>query len=278
MDHRRLQRTLFRMQHDPSFAERLRAGDTAAVASTARRPAELACLQAVEPAALSADRAGRRRAQLLRNVASEFSLALAVGPDGDGDAGWAEAFPSTLHFHEAIARDERLPLAFARHAEETAARSSHAPFRSLVSLEIALARARRQPVAVPPLPALRSDESMLAPCAALLSLPAGSFDCASRVREALDAGATVLPLPATLVREDEQEMLLLVTTQSKRAQSLPAILVEPLAPIVAEFLTRARVPLSRASRARFATDQGVDEEDVEAVAAEYLAEGVLRSA
>ncbi|HSJ98614.1 MAG TPA: hypothetical protein VLC53_16180, partial [Myxococcota bacterium] len=143
MDHRRLQRALFRMQHDPTFAGRVRAGDPEASASTGLGSAELAWLRAADPIALAADREGRRAAQLLRNAASEFRLSLALGPAGDGDQAWLAGFPRSSHFHRAVSAGTPLPLALATWAEQLAAGAPCAAFRALLALEAAMARARR---------------------------------------------------------------------------------------------------------------------------------------
>src|SRR5262249_12871534 len=131
-NHRAVQRALFRMQLDPSFAARLRAGE----ADAQLGPAELALLRAADPIALSADRDLRRLGQFLRNVSEEFTLSRAAG-------GSAEGFPSSPEFHDAVQFDRSLPLAFGRYAERCSASGLPAA-QAFAALESALARARRE--------------------------------------------------------------------------------------------------------------------------------------
>ncbi len=255
------------MQHDPDFAARLRRGEDEAVASTGLGAAELACLRAADPRAVAADRDGKRAAQLLRNVCSEFRLATRVGPDGGGGRDWIAAFPRSSHFHTAVAEDRSLPLAFAEHARDVATGASSAAFRALVSLEAELARARRQ---VPAAPAAAPGEVVLAGVARLVTLPAGTWALAA----ALDAGEATAKAPR--LGDDGQERVLLVADAEPPAPgALRAVRAEPLPDAVAAFLVRAREPLDAAARAAFARAHGVEPADVEAVVAEYVAEGVL---
>jgi hypothetical protein len=279
MDHRRLQRTLFRMQHDPAFAAALRAGAPDAAASTGLGADDLGRLRAADPVALAADREGRRAAQLLRNVSSEFRLAAALGPAGDGDAGWVGGFPRSREFHCAVSEGKALPLAFADWAEALAARAPCAVFRALVALEAALARARRAGAPT----AERAGGAPLPPGAVvrvagarLVALPAGTHASAAALAPALDAGA---PLPVLAVDEGARETLLVALDPGADARfgRLPALRVEPLPPRVADLLRRAERPLDRAGRAAFAAAHELDADEVEAVVAEYVAEGVLRA-
>ena len=265
MDHRRLQRTLFRMQHDPVFAASLRARDAAAVRSTGLGETELACLGAADPVAVAADRDGRRRAQLLHNVSSEFVASVAVGPDGGGSRSWIEAFPASSHFHGAVAGDRRLPLAFASHAEETAAASSSAEFRALVALDAALARARRcapEPAAAPPVGSVRR-----APAALLLPVAKGTHALAEELHARGSSRRRVDPRT--------EEALLVFGSPPERPGALRALRVEVLVSLVALFLVRATQPLSRAERLQFAREHGVEPDAVEQVSLELVADGVL---
>lgn len=273
MDHRRLQRALFRMQHDPAFAERLRAGEREAAASTGLGGPELAWLRAADPIALSADREGRRAAQLLRNAASELHLAAALGPAGDGDPSWLADFPRSPHFHRAVSEGTPLPLALAAWAEERASGAPDAAFRALVALEAAMARARRAPVALVAVP---EGAVLRAPTARLVELPAGTHAAAAALTRALAAGAA-RPPPAVAVAAGARETLLLAADPGAdvRFGRLRPLRVEPLSPLVAELLRRARRPLDRAARAAFAADHELEPGDVEAVVEEYAAEGVL---
>jgi hypothetical protein len=265
-DHRGLQRALFRMQHDPGFAGRVRAGDAAASASTGLGVAELDWLRAADPAALAADRDGRRTRQLLRNVSSELRLAAALGPAGDGDAGWIGAFPRSGSFHDAVAAGDPLPLAFAAFAEREAESASSALFRALVALEAFLVRVRR--AAIAPAEAPAPGAVVRAPSAHLLVLPAGTHAVAAALTAGAGAGA--LRGAAT-----ETVLVAVDVSRASRFGRLRALRVEPLSDLVAAFLARAAKPFDRAARAAFAADHGVEPGDVETVADEYVEEGVL---
>src|SRR5262245_59516304 len=112
MDHRRIQRTLFRMQLDAGFADAIRRGDRAACDSTLLAPDELRLLQAANVAGVAADRNGRRRAQVAGNVAAEFLLSVTLGPEGRGGAAVLEGFLGCAEFHRAVMQDESFALAF----------------------------------------------------------------------------------------------------------------------------------------------------------------------
>jgi len=268
LDHRSLQRSLFRMQHDPGFAARLRSGDAEAVASTRLGARELGWLRSADPDAVAADRGGRRAAQLLRNVASEFRLCARVGPRGDAAGAWVEAFPRSPLFHRAVSRDESLPLAFAAWAEALAKDAPSELFRALVALEVEMARARRElrPVASP-----GPGEVVLSAAAHLLELPAGTHAAAA----ALAGGAA---LGAAQVDSAAREVVLIAADlrDDARFGRLRSVRVEPLAPRVAALLRLARAPQGAAARRAFAQHHEVDAAELEAVVDDYVAEGVLR--
>lgn len=138
MDHRRVQRALFRMQLDPGFAARLYAGDPQASADLGTEKRNL--LRSAAPVALCADRDGKRRAQFLANVSSEFALSRAAGLGVGG-------FPSSDEFHGALLSDQSLALALARYAIRCTREKPRA-LRALIALESALAieRAELEPV------------------------------------------------------------------------------------------------------------------------------------
>ncbi|MCU0669558.1 MAG: DUF692 family protein, partial [Myxococcota bacterium] len=199
-DVRAIQRTLVRMQHDAAFAARLRADDAAAIASTRLAGPAIAMLRAADPIAVAADREGRRTAQLLRNVASEFRCSCAVGPEGDGDASFVAAFASSALFHEAIAADGNLVLAFASHAEAHAGAKACPSFRALVALEASMARARRAPLAAAH--EIPRGAVGLAPGARLLALPAGTHAAAATLATSRDpVDPTTLPAVDARARE-----------------------------------------------------------------------------
>lgn len=263
MNHRGLQRALFRMQLDPGFAARLRARDGEAEASTRLGPLELEWLRAADPAALSADREGRRRAQLLRNVAGEFALCTTAARQPD----WVERFTTSSHFHRAIGEDTSLPLAFAAYARE---RALHEPpaFASLVELEAALAHARRA-----------ADRSVdvargvvvLAPSASLLELAEGTFAWAAALREALDLGA---PLPASGA-PGEREHVLIHAGPAPSPFALRDARAERLEPDVAAFLRVCASGADASTRAEFCRERAIDPAELDAVIADFAADGIL---
>jgi hypothetical protein len=274
MDHRRLQRALFRMQHDPAFAARVRSGDETAAASTALGARELALLQAADPVALSADRDGRRADQLLRNVSSEFRLARAIGPDGSGSASWLGGYPGSAVFHDAVSAATPFALGFALFAERIAATAPSRLFRALVALEAAMARARR---AAPAQLSVAPGAVIRAGGVTLVDVPANTHAAAAALTAALDAGAP-LPRIAPVVDPSEPETLLLVAdlVADARFGRLRPLRVEPLTPLVAAFLRSAADPIDGPARAAFAAAHGLAPDDVEAVVRDYVADGVLR--
>ncbi len=262
------------MQHDPCFLERLQGGEPEARASTRLDARDLALLLALDPSAVSADREGRHRAQLLRNVSSELALAIAVGPDGAGDARWVEDFPRTAHFHSAVADDTPLPLAFARHAEERAdATRACTAFRALVALEVALVRERRR--ARPPALAPHGAGSVaLSPLASVLAVDGGAHALAAGVRECIDRGEPGAAAARGFAAA-ATEPLLVTARPAARPGGLLDLHVEPLTGLVAEFLLEAREPLDAAGQVAFGERHAIDRADLAAVVDDLVAEGVL---
>jgi hypothetical protein len=261
------------MQHDAAFAARLRADDVAAIASTRLAGPALAMLRAADPIAVAADREGRRTAQLLRNVASEFRCCCAVGPKGDGDASFVAAFPASALFHEAIAADKNLVLAFASHAEAQAGAKACPSFRALVALEASMARARRAPLASAH--EIPRGAVGLAPGARLLALPAGTHAAATTLatsRRPIDPTA----LPG--VDEGAREMLVLHREPGAAPDfgRLPDLCVELVPGLVARFLEHAgERPLAEGDLVCFAAEQDVDRETLDAVIDDFVSDGVL---
>lgn len=229
------------MQLDPGFAQRLSAGDPAALRTTGLGARELALLHAAHPAAIAADRDGARRAQFLRNVGSEFQLSLALL-----GAGALESFPRSLDFHRALQRGGRLPLALARHLARTA-RGAGAMVEAIAALERRMAHARRtiRSVAEP-----APGSVVLAAGCELLELGAGALDFATRLRAALDRGAPA-PRPPAL-DPGATERLLLRSRSPAGPARLRDVEVEGLSPALARFLCAARHPLAPADLAELA--------------------------
>jgi hypothetical protein len=254
------------MQLDPGFAARLRARDARAEHSTGLGAAEIAWLRAADPAAVSADRDGRRRAQLLRNAAGEFALTLAAA----ADSGWLDGFPGSEHFHRAISRDAPLPLALADHLRERAATRSEA-LRSLLELEAALAHARRAPLAPPPGGRFAW---ILSPADRLIELRDGTFERAEALRQALDRGEAA-DVPVSGRSGDGTETVLVHALELRRGSGLREVRAERLEPVVADFLQRCSGGIDEERIDELCRTRGLAREDVDAVIAEFAAEGVL---
>jgi len=260
IDHRALQRALFRVQLDPSFADRVFAADEAALASLGLGERERAWLLDANPVAVRADKGAQRCAQLVGNLTTEFPRSV-WALDGD-----PLTFVASEEFHAAIAGDEPLPLAFgAWLARRLSGRAAHA----LVELERAMARARRSVRSVPPLQA--GEVGLAAPCR-LLSVPAGTHAWASSVGQALDAGRTP---PAARLAAAERELLLLQADADAGPSGRRDVVVEPLEPAVARLLRRAQEPFDAVERAAFAEAEGARPEDLEVFVQSLVDERVL---
>jgi hypothetical protein len=242
MNHRAVQRTLFRMQLDPDFVPGAEDGLGAE---------ELALLRRADPVALSADREGRRRAQFLRNVTEEFALSCAAGVP-------AEGFASSPELHDAVRADASLPLAFGRYAERCSATGLPAQ-RALVVLELALARARREPRACV---APAAGELALAPWAWLVSVPEGTLDLAARLRAALDGGE---PVSALRLEPGGDETVLVLAEREPAPFRLRAVEAELVSPDLAHLLASLERPRTRRALGG----------ELDAVLAELRADGVL---
>ncbi len=265
-----LQRVLFRMQHDPGFAARVLDDDEARAARETDRaglgPRELGLLRRVPAAAYAADRGGRRRAQLLRNVGSEFPAALAEALPRDEPGAWAEGFTAGIEFHAAVDGDRPLPLAFRDYATRVAREAGAPRLAAVARLEGTMAEARRGRLRRPE---AGLDEMVLAPWARLLELPAGTH----AVAEAHHTGR--VPVRGAVDFASRETLLLVADEHTPPPGGLREVRVEALAAPVAAFLAGAERPSPVAGWAVFATRRGLAPGDVEAVAREYLAERVL---
>ena len=291
MDTRALQRTLFRCQADEAFAARLLAGDEEAWATTDLGPEERALFADLDPAALSADPGGKRRTQILGNVASEYTTSLAALAH-EGRADVLERFLESEEFHGALRRDGRLPLAFGDYLERRAREEGRADRGALVRLERGLATLRREARGATPIPnphppgedattpptvtdsppkALR-----LATTARLLTLPAGTHERAQAWRLSLEG--LPAPDPAPAPEGAAEEVLLLHAVEDPGPHRLADVRVELLAPPADRLLSDPELLASPAARAAFATAQGATAADVEAFLGEFVAEGLLEPA
>jgi hypothetical protein len=263
------------MQHDPAFAARLRGGDADAAASTGLGAEEVAVLRGLDPDAVAADKDGKRAAQLVRNVTSEFALTLAAARFR-GHRAFEREFAASASFHQAVSEDAPLPLAFGAFAADRVRSLADAPVAALLGLERALAAARRSAEA--PVRAAPRGGYLLAGDARIVRLARGTFAWAEALRAALDAAppAGLPPAPASLTRPDSgDESVLLAPGPAPRPYGLRAVHAEALSPLVADFLERTRAGMSAADVLAFAREHGIEPADARAVAAEYRAEGVL---
>lgn len=268
-DHRRLQRTLFRMQLDPGFAEALRGGDPHAAESTGLLADDLVLLLEADPAGISADFDGRRRAQFLGNVASEFLLTTWTAVQGEADPELVESFTASAQFHRAAAADRPFPLAFAAHAAKRAEAASDPALAAFAELEGEMARARRE-LAVRPDPG--PGRWRLPPTVRLLEAPRGTFEAAAALRAALDAGREperpVLP-------GDGTEPLLLHATSAPSERRRAEVAVEPLGELPAALLRLAEEGLGASGREAFCLEQDVALEELADFARELAGDGLL---
>lgn len=268
-DHRRLQRTLFRMQLDATFARAVFRGDVEALRSTELGADELALLRALDPAGVEADPGGRRRSQVVCNAASEYALTVALA-EARGDApGLLDGFARSRELHEAVRRDDRLPFAFGAYAQRRARELARPRLAAIAALEAALARARRGEAGAHE---LAPGEVVRNPRARLVELPDGTFALAESLRAALDAGAES-QIAAKL--GPGAETLLLFAAERAHPQRLPEVAVERLEPAVAALLALAERPLGPAERARFARDQGAEPEELERFVDALAADALL---
>ncbi len=161
VDTRGLQRTLFRMLLDPTFAAAVRE------CGSGLGPREDAWLRGLDPDLLAADAGGRRRDQLLGNVALEFLRTVRAAPP------FHEDFVGAPELHAALAHDRPLALAFAAFADRVL---PEGPWRAVLSLDTALAEARRLP------PAERGPGLQLSPRARVVTLPHGTLAAAQALQ------------------------------------------------------------------------------------------------
>jgi len=269
-DHRRLQRTLFRMQADPDFARALLSGDETARATTGLAAEDLALLEEADEAALGADPGGKRRTQIAGNAASEYLLTLGVAARTQDGPGFLQGFLRSPEFHAALIEDGRLPLYFGEYALRWAAERSLRELGAVATLERDMAHLRRAARAEPPRPG--PGEIQLAATASVVRLPGGTLEWSAALRAALDAGRAI-PAPALAI--DELETLLLHVAGPPRPHGLGDVRLELLEPPADELLLGAATPVARPERAAFARAHGAEPEDLEAFLAPLVAEGVL---
>ncbi|RIK91850.1 MAG: hypothetical protein DCC71_24795, partial [Proteobacteria bacterium] len=92
---------------------------------------------------------------------------------------------------------------------------------------------------------------------------------------ALEAGRAPGRVPAPSASATETLLLVRADEPAARFGRLPALRVEPLAPLVATFLDAARTPIDGAGLDAFARASDLSREAIDAVVAEFVADGVL---
>ncbi len=288
IDHRRLQRALFRMQLDTEFAAAVFGEDQAALGSLGLGPKEHALLLQTNLAAVSADPGGIRRTQVLANASSEFVLSLLVA--GSVDQAFLQEFAHSPELHGAIDRDTALPFAFADYAEGWAEARDQRTLVHLVELERGLARTRRAHRHPDDAQLPAGTDLRLPRGARLLRLPQGVFTFAADLRVAFNSGRT---LPVTPETDEEQlEVIALVPRPGASVHSLAQVHAEGLAAPADELFLRlaqsgqaagrdSGLPpgtgpaFNATARAGFAREAGASPEDLEAFIEGLVSEGLL---
>jgi hypothetical protein len=255
IDHRRLQRTLFRAQMDPSFAARVLAGDEP----------ELALLRAASRAGITADPSGTRRLQVLGNATLEFRLCLAASDDPRARL---EAFSSSEEFHAAIEQDRPLPLAAGAYLQRVLA--TQAWPHALAQLEAALAAVRRaDPGPQPPAGCWQRAHR-----ARVIELPTGTLAFAGAVHAALQAGQPCPAAPAPPA-PDARESILVHAPPAAHRWKLTDAIPEEVNEAVAALFLRATDPLDEASLEAFAQEYGATAADLLPLMQDYAQDGAL---
>lgn len=303
VDHRRIQRTLFLMQMDGGFASRIFEHDPQICSTTGLTDEEFSWLRAQDPAALSADPGGKRRAQIVGNIASEFRLSLSAASQSSKNAGepgpaWLDHFLGSAEFHGAVLGGDRLPLAFARFALHDARSKGRAELVPVIELEFALARLRREAAggrlgalgshhpsyphgndqgAEPSVSGLErnsaADTLWLSHRARVVDLPSGTHAWCEILQTNLEND---LPAPRPSGFPTELREVVLLFAYATGARHRPALVrTERLEPPVDELLKRSRTGLTIKARSEFARAQGAEPEDLERFLIGFLDEGVL---
>lgn len=268
-DHRRIQRTLFRMQVDGGFARAVFAREPAALASSGLDEHDLALVLALDPRAVAADPGGRRRTQIVANAASEYPATLACAAAREGGTDLLERFAASAELHAAIREERGLPQAFGTFARRVAGERADPLLEALATLEGRLVELRRRRARDPRPP---EGAVALSARADVVALPAGTHRAAEALRLALARDERPAPPPLDAGREE----LLLVAAAPARPSALAEAAVERLEPPAdALFRRLARGPLGRSERERFARDHGATLDELDAFLEGFAAEGAL---
>lgn len=254
IDHRRLQRTLFRAQMDPNFAAQVFAGNDPA----------LALIREASRAGIHADPRGTRRLQVLGNATLEFRLSLA---GCDNPRARLEGFASSVEFHAAIEADRPLPLAAGAYLCRVL---SNQPWPSaLARLELALAQVRRQASGPNPPTGFWQCASR----AAVIDLPVGTLARAGEIQSALHAGQAC---PANPVDPSEQrESILVYARPGANSWALLEAIPEEVNEAIAALFRAAEQAIDAAALETFAAQFDASAADLLPLMHEYRDEGAL---
>lgn len=253
IDHRRLQRTLFRAQMDPAFAAEILASDAP----------EWKLLQKASRAGMTADPHGTRRLQVLGNAMLEFRLSLA---SADDPRGRLESFASSPEFHAAIEHDRPLPLAAGAYLVRVLAGQSWP--HALAQLELNLAEIRRAPLGPTP----PRGHWQRAHRARIMHLPVGTLARATAVQAALHAGQACPPAPP---QDSDVEALLLHAPAPEHRWKLADAIPEEVNEAVAALFHAASEPLDQDALEQFAHGYGATEADLLPLLHDYAQDGAL---
>ncbi len=268
MDHRLIQRTLFRMQLDSNFANQIRERNAAALSTTGLEADDLEWLISADWIAVSADPGGRRLSQLIGNVVAEYACSVSLAVDELGMTDVAAAFASSPEFHVAISCDRSLPIEFGGYLARRFGEREDRPIDSVLAYERVMVDARRAPRTAP-VPAC--GEVVLAGSARIIGLKSNTFD---RVRAFREDGSTASSVKGTGIRS-VREKLLITTGERPHPGALHAVDVEVLSDSVAEILSLAEKPLGPADRAKLAEKRDVEPEELDDFFRGLIAEGLL---
>jgi len=287
------------MQLDRGFAERVHAGDEKACASLALDAESLSWLRKQPLAAISADPSGKRRLQIVGNIAGEYTLGLTARAVYSGTSDWLEEFFHSPAFHEAVLREDRLPLAFGAYAREDALDCGCPALAAVIEVEQALAELRRvavggrygtlpasptrrldeergERVGTPDHPATRDDDPVwLSSRARLLEVAAGTHAWCEALQACVESGSSSPPPAPPGFPGTERETVLLFAYRVENLHRPAEVRTELLAPPVDETLRRARDGFTRTARAAFARRNGAEPAELEGFLQGFVEEGVL---
>lgn len=276
IDHRRLQRVLFRMQLDPRFCGALLAGDEKARQSSGLGDIELSWLRNAGRAAITADKDGKRSGQVLGNITLEYRTSVAVAAAvGVGDR-FAEDFFADDLFHQAMMRDERLPIVFGRYAARRAHEAAHPLLVDAVEIDRTLVDARRADrERVEPSP---DAKWRTAANVRVIEVHDGTHEFLTNLRAAVDRGRRADPIPSHLSHVEKEKESLLVTAKVVSKHRVRDVAVERLEPAVADLIGRAEHGLDDAAIHELSVRWDTPTDDLWNFARSLAEDGILEPA